>query len=160
MKHSMKFLGHECGNFEEKNKLNPSFILAEARKLNNSLAGEYSQKQVLKIATKLYQSNLHWHTVAGKCYHGEAPFEIMMPILSLLISTWTADIYLRKARDRTAPKMIERYLWWKNFLFACLSFTEYKIISTRDLRAEKAFHKDKKRINRFLCALKILLKGY
>ena len=141
--------------------MKPSFLLKQARKLNNSLNDDYTCEHVMQLACQLYDEEpRHWHSVNGKCFLGNTTFELLMPALALLTSIWVSDIYLRKARDREAPAMIKRYLLWKDLLLRSLSYTEYINLSTRDYNAEKAFEHEHKKPNRFICAIKTLLMGH
>ena len=141
--------------------MNPTFLLKQARKLNNSLNDDYTCQHVMNLAIQLYDEEPHhWHSVSGSCFLGDTTFELLMPVLSLLSSIWVSDIYLRKARDRRSPTMIKRYLQWKDLLLRSLSYTEYINLSTRDMNAEKAFEKEYKKPNRIRCALNVLLSGH
>ena len=95
---------------------------------------------VVELADRAYRREPHWRSVQGKCIT-ELPFEIIMMQLSLLSSAWVADIYLRKARDRSAPIMQERYLEYRAYLLNLLRFIEMEVGSNRDIPAEEAYQR-------------------
>lgn len=131
------------------------WFLAKTREFNTGIhqkpwEGGYLPWPVLEefivtLSERAYLREPHWHSVQGKCID-KLPFEIIMMQLSLLSSAWVADIYLRKARDRAAPIMEERYLAYRAYLLNLLKFIEMEVKSNRDEAAEQAYQGSVRRI--------------
>lgn len=122
-------------------------VLAEARAMNTALPqyldGEHVNwnwvdTHVNRLAKLMYRQEDHWHSVDGACQK-EVPFEIGMQALALLSATWVSDIYLRKARDRSAPRMRTRWEeFWVN-LFTAIQHVDRNVRAERDPDAEAQY---------------------
>jgi hypothetical protein len=140
-------------------------ILTIAREFNTYLAlHDYDWSSCLALYSKIiadvtYHDQPHWHSVQGKCAES-VPFEILMQSAALLLSTWVADIFLRKARDRKSKNMGKRYLNWKNSLIDILEHVEREVESHRDIDAEEAFQTGHKDPNKVICFFNRIFFGH
>lgn len=130
-------------------------VLELARAFNSHLSREHYSLMVLQgyasqLAWDVYMTGRHWHSYDGKCMK-ETPFEIYMQAVAIISSTWVADIYLRKARDRGAPQMEAEYDRWEKFIKDTLEFTRKEVKENRDPEAEIGYRKVAKRPNRIRC---------